>query len=98
MGCESHGAGGRSIPDARDGTSGVPDGPWWLTSRSLRTRLPRVAGSDAAAEGGPDPGPLVGDSPGQIRTAVARSLFDRFGSIQSLESLARDRIAVTIGR
>ncbi len=38
------------------------------------------------------------DSPGQIRTAVARSLLDRSGSIQSLESLARDRIAVTIGR
>jgi len=57
-----------------------------------------VAGPDAAAEGGPDPGLQVGDSPGQIRTAVARSPFDRFGSIQSLESLARDRIAVTIGR
>jgi hypothetical protein len=38
------------------------------------------------------------DSPGQIRTAVARSLLDRCASIQSLESLARDRIAVTIGR
>jgi len=43
-------------------------------------------------------GPQLRDSPGQIRTAVARSPFDRFGSIQSLESLARDRIAVTIGR
>jgi len=38
------------------------------------------------------------NSPGQIRTAVARSPLDRIGSIQSLESLARDRVAVTIGR